>query len=207
MRPGALHSDRLIATHVIPSIESLSVSVCVYLFMALCVTYRHTCSRGVQLNPAEPDVLPVLTTVLAEIGGLFPDVEMHLGFDEINQKCWYDWLYLLLLLLLLLILLFYYYVYYYVNYYVIGLHNPGWLMALTRLDDARFQEYITKNNLTIGQALQRYFIQMRTTLAQIMPGKQFVYWEEAALQNPALPLAATGGVLSDLRCSTYFVSV
>ena len=43
-----------------------------------------------QVNPADPNTLPVVTSVLQEVGSLFPDVSLHLGFDEINQACWYD---------------------------------------------------------------------------------------------------------------------
>ncbi len=47
-------------------------------------------------------------------------------------------------------------------------------------------------NYTIGQVLEEYFIQMRAALVRTIPGKQFVYWEEAALQDPPLPLGPTG---------------
>ena len=41
-----------------------------------------------KVNPASTDTVPVVSTVLAEVAALFPDVDLHLGFDEINQKCW-----------------------------------------------------------------------------------------------------------------------
>jgi hexosaminidase len=52
--------------------------------------------------------------------------------------------------------------------------------------------YMAQNNLTIGELLREFFVRQREVLAQVAPSRTFVYWEEAAMQDPPLPLQPTG---------------
>jgi N-acetyl-beta-hexosaminidase len=107
--------------------------------------------------------VPVVSTVLTEIAGLFPDVDMHLGFDEINQNCW--WARGVRLCphspqAALCCRL--------GNAYFFLISTAKLLMVQShRLSDERFKAYIAKNNFTVGDALQKYYNDLRAAMDEV----------------------------------------
>lgn len=56
-------------------------------------------------------------------------------------------------------------------------------------DEPSIQTYLKLHNMTVQQLLLEFFTKQRAILDRIAPSKTHIlYWEEAALQDPPLPI-------------------
>lgn len=56
-------------------------------------------------------------------------------------------------------------------------------------DEPSIQAYLKLHNMTTGELLLEFFQKQRAILDRVAPSKsRIAYWEEAALQDPPLPI-------------------
>lgn len=74
--------------------------------------------------------------------------------------------------------------------------------------DNSIQQYLQQHNMTIHQLLLQFYEQQVDMLNGISPSKTRLYWEEAAMQEPALPLDEKSKLLTFFlfNCSKLFTS-
>ncbi|EDQ91031.1 uncharacterized protein MONBRDRAFT_15452, partial [Monosiga brevicollis MX1] len=59
------------------------------------------------------------------------------------------------------------------------------------LSDAGIAAYLQQHNQTVGDLLLTYFQRQRALLASVAADRRFIYWEEASMQDPQLPIESS----------------